>query len=554
MEKNKAHRFIFDSSKGELLKILAVTAVNALIAALGVYFTLVVRDVINRAIEGDTAGVWRAAVVMVAVVALQLLLSITCRMLEEHISSRLEIAMRGRVFRALLKKDYSAVSSFHSGEVINRLFGDVSIVCSTTATLVPGVIGLLTRLVGALAAILLVDRRFAILILCGGLLMFVFARVFRKFMKRTHTDVQEAGGRLRSFVQEAMENLLVIKSFKMEEQITDGESGRAKAQHKAKMRRAAFSSGAGTGFSALVMCGYMYAVVWGAVRILSGTPGFGYGDFTAIMQLIGQIQTPFAGLSGSLSKYYSAIASAERIMELADLPCEDDATCTDVPEIYKELDLIRLQRVSFNYGKTKVFTDADAEIHKGKLTLISGASGIGKSTLIKLLMGVIRPASGEICASLSDGREIRLGSSTRGLFAYVPQGNFLMSGTIRENLLLAKPDATEEDIDKALRVSSADTFVNELRDGVMTEIGERGRGLSEGQVQRLAIARAILSGAPVLLLDEATSALDEETERAVLENIMKLPGRTCIAISHRNAAREICDCELQVVNEKILKK
>ncbi len=551
MEKNKAHRFIFDSSKGELLKILAVTVLNACIAALGVYFALVVRDVINRAIAGNTEGVWRSAVVMAAVVVLQLLLNITCRMLEERISSRLEIAMRGRVFRALLRKDYSAVFAFHSGEVINRLFSDVSVVSSTTATLLPSVIGLLTRLVGALVAILLVDARFAIAVLCGGILMFVFARLFRKIMKRTHADVQETGGRLRAFVQEAMENLLVIKSFKMEGHITEGESGRAEAQHKAKMRRATFSAGAGTGFSALVMCGYMYAVVWGAVKILSGASGFGYGDFTAIMQLIGQIQTPFAGLSGSLSKYYSAIASAERIMELCSLPCEEDEPCADISEMYKKLDSICLCRVSFSYGKTTVFDSADAEIHKGKLTLISGTSGIGKSTLIKLLMGVIRPASGEICASLCDGGKIGLGVSTRGLFAYVPQGNFLMSGTIRENLLLAKADATDEEINEALRASSADAFVKELQNGIMTEIGERGRGLSEGQVQRLAIARAVLSGAPVLLLDEATSALDEATERAVLENIMKLPGRTCIAISHRSAAREICDCELQVENGKI---
>ena len=424
----------------------------------------------------------------------------------------------------------------------------------STATLLPNTIGLLTRLAGALVAILLVDRGFALVILFGGVLLFVFARIFRGIIKRTHKSVQEAGGRVRAFVQEAIENLLVIKSFKIEQIITDGESERALVQHGARMKRAVFSVGASTGFSALVLCGYMYAVVWGAWRILSGAVGFGYGDFTAIMQLIGQIQTPFAGLSGSLSKYYSAIASAERIMELTELP-DDIAECVcDLSHMNDRLKCIRLRGVSFSYGRTEVLTDADVEIRSGELTLISGISGIGKSTLIKLFMGVLHPQRGEISAELSDGESVPINAATRGMFAYVPQGNLLMSGTIRENLLLARRDATDEELYASLRISCADGFVSELKDGLLTEIGERGRGLSEGQVQRLAIARAVLSGAPVLLLDEATSALDEETERVVLENIMNLPARTCIAISHRNAARDICDSELYVSDGKIIKK
>ncbi len=553
MGRNKALGFIIKTAKGEFLKLFAATLANACVAALGVYFALVVRDVINLAVSGDADGAWRAAAVMACVVVLEIVLYILCRMLEANVSSRLEIAFRERVFRELLRKDYSAVSAFHSGEVINRLFADVTVVSENTATLVPNIIGLLTRLVGAFAAIIVIDVRFALIILCGGVLLFAFARLFRGVMKKTHKDVQSAGGRVRAFVQEAIENLLVIKSFKMEKHIRDGESERAESQHKARMRRAVFSVGASAGFSGLVLCGYMYAVVWGAWRMLSGAVGFGFGDFTAIMQLISQIQEPFAGLSGSLSKYYSAIASAERIMELSSLPQEETYPC-DLSHIRKNLKSIRLSGVSFSYGRNEVLNGADAEIHCGKLTLISGISGIGKSTLIKLFMGVLHPVSGKIEATLSDGEVVSLGSSTRGIFAYVPQGNLLMSGTIRENLLLAKSDATDDELSTALKISCSDEFISELPQGVMTEIGERGRGLSEGQIQRLAIARAVLSDAPILLLDEATSALDEATEEKVLENIMSLQGRTCIAISHRDAARKICESELFLDGGKIVEK
>lgn len=538
------------TSKKEMPFLLLVTLLNAASAALSVYFALAMRNVINCAVARDMSGVRHASVIFIAVVAVQILLSFSVQLLAARTTARLDISFRKSVFSKLLKKDYTSVSKYHSGEVLNRLFNDVSVVSDNVSTLIPNVVGLATRLLGALVAVFLVDRTFALIILCGGLALFIFARSFRNIMKKTHKSVQEAGGKLRSFIQEACENILVIKAFGMEQHIQKGESERAEAQYKKKMVRALFSNGASSGFSTIINCGYVYAVLWGAGKILTGASGFGYGDFTAIMQLIGQIQAPFAGLSGSLSRYYSAIASAERLLELYDLPDDGDGTVADTAAIYEHLSCIRLSGIKFAYDDIPVFDDAAIEISKGELTLISGISGIGKSTMIKMLMGVLKPQCGDISAHLDDGTDIPINTSTRALFAYVPQGNLLMSGTIRENLLLAKADATDAEILDALRVSSA-KFFDELPDGLDTVLGERGNGLSEGQIQRLAIARAVLCGAPVLLLDEATSALDEETEREVLENIMKLPGKTCICISHRSAARSVCDKEIFVHDGKI---
>jgi len=549
--KNKALRFIIDTSKKEGFRLVAVTVLNALIAFLGVYFALVMRNVINSAVAREAEAVGKWAIVLIAVIVSEIVLFVLSRMFAAQMTARLEIAFRESVFSKLLRKEYSEVTRLHSGEIQNRLFNDVSVVSENVSTLLPQFLALVTRLIAALIAVYVVDALFATVILVAGLLLFVFAALFKGVMKKTHKDVQAAGGEVRAHSQEAVENLLVIKAFGMEEKIEDTEKHLHKKHYKKKMIRAFFSVGASAGFSTLVNAGYVYAILWGGFKILSGDVGFGYGDFVAIMQLIGQIQAPFASLSGSLSKYYSILASAERLLELCEM-AEDSGERVDTATLYEKMDAIRLSDVSFAYGETHVLENADAEIEKGRLTLISGISGIGKSTLIKLLMGVIRPDGGEACAVSSLG-STPLSSATRGLFAYVPQGNLLMSGTIAENLRLAKEDATDEEIKAALRVACAG-FVEELPHGIETKLGERGSGLSEGQVQRLAIARAVLFGAPVFLLDEATSALDEETEKKVLENIMKLPGKTCVCISHRSAARAVCDKEIYLENGKICER
>lgn len=549
--KNNALRFVINTSKKEAFRLIAVTVLNALGAFLGVYLALVMRNVINFAVAGEMQGVTKWAILLVTVVVVEIILFILSRILATQMSARLEIAFRENVFSKLLRKEYSALSSFHSGEVQNRLFNDVTVVSENVATLLPQFISLITRLVAALVAVYVVDAFFASVILIASAVLFILARLFKNVLKKTHKDVQAASGEVRAHTQESVENILVIKAFGMEDKIEDTEKELHKKHYKKRMVRAFFSVGASAGFSALMNLGYVYAILWGAYKILSGDGSFGYGDFVAIMQLIGQIQTPFASLSGSLSKYYSIIASAERLLELAELP-DDIEEQADTASIYEKMTSISLSDVSFSYGDTYVLKNADIDIEKGKLTLVSGISGIGKSTMIKLLMGVIKPESGEACAVMGDAKET-LSSATRSLFAYVPQGNLLMSGTIAENLRLAKSDATDEEIKRALEIACAD-FVNELQNGIDTRLGERGSGLSEGQVQRLAIARAVLFDAPVFLLDEATSALDEATERRVLENIMALEGKTCVCISHRSAAREVCDKEIYIENGKICER
>ena len=551
LKKNGALKFIASVAKKEALRLFAVTLLMMFGSFLTVYLAIAMRNVINSAVSGDMAGMKLWGVILIAIVAGDISSLFLCRVIAAQMSARLENTFRETVFSKVLRKEYSSVSSFHSGEIQNRLFNDVAHVSENVATLLPNLVGLVTRLVAAFIAVFILDSTFALIILAAGVVMFILARLFKGVIKKTHTEAQEAAGKVRAHAQEATENILVIKAFEMEEAIEEAEKRHHLAYYKKRMNRALFSITASGGASLLINAGYVYAVLWGGAKIITGADSFGYGDFVAIMQLIGQIQAPLASLSGSLSQYYSMIASAERLMELCELP-EDETGEALTPSVYDEISSIELSEVSFAYGEGEVLTAAAASIEKGKLTLISGISGIGKSTLIKLLMGVIKPSSGQVFAKRNGG-DISLGASTRGLFAYVPQGNLLLSGTVEENLRLAKPDATEEEITAALHAACAE-FVEDLPFGLETVLGERGSGLSEGQVQRLAIARAILFGAPILLLDEATSALDEETEKRVLENVMKLSGKTCICISHRPAARELCDKEIYIKDGKIFER
>ena len=278
-----------------------------------------------------------------------------------------------------------------------------------------------------------------------------------------------------------------------------------------------------------------------------------YGTVTAIIQLVNQVQSPFVSLSGIMPKYYTTIASAERIMELDDLPNEKEINKKeiDVLDTYKNLNSVEFENISFKYDRDIILDNTSLSIKKGDFVAIMGISGIGKSTLLKLLLGVFNLNFGKIYLDTNNGK-IPIDKNTRRLFSYVPQGNMLISGTIKDNITFINPDASDAEIEKAIRISCAKQFIDELPLGLETVIGEKGLGLSEGQVQRLAIARSLLADSPILLLDEATSALDEKTEKEFLTNLKALDNVTCIIVSHKKAALDICNKTIQIKNGKII--
>jgi ATP-binding cassette subfamily B protein len=544
-------KWLYNSSKKQVPEIIALIVVYCLFSSMVIIMAWLSKGLVDSAVSGNHSQLIRFMIIIGAVVILRLLLSFTYRGLNEHSRARLEILLRQKIFTSILQKDYSRISDYHSGELLNRLINDIGVIVDGAISILPSLFGLLTKLLLAFFALFSIEKKFALVFAAGGVLIFVTTRAFRKVMKRLHKDVQQTEGVSRSFFQEALENSLVIKVFGAEKSVLKKSGNLLDLNYKKKIKRILVSIFANLGMSAVFNAGYYFAFFWGAYGIY--TTAISYGTLTAVLQLVNQIQSPVSGLSGLIPRYYSLIASAERLIEIENLPREAEyaSTVTDINDFYEKINSIEFKDITFAYKNETVIEGTSLSIKKGEFVAVAGISGIGKSTLLKLLLGVLIPNTGSIYFNLGTSKR-KTDKGVRGLFAYVPQGNMLLSGTILENVTFLNNNKTDKEIRDAIRISCMDSFVDELPDGLNTVIGERGKGLSEGQVQRIAIARAILSGAPILLLDEATAALDEKTEKKLLENIRQLENKTCIIISHKHAAIEACDKEVRIVDKKIV--
>lgn len=545
-------KWIIKNSKKQIPAIIIVTFFYCILAFIGVYNALISKSVVDSAINGNMNGVILYGITFAAIIFIQLLLRIVTRSWYFKIGSRLTIHYRQIMFNTLLKKDYYSLSKYHSGELINRITNDIAVVADMVTSLLPSLSFMLTKLIGALAVLFAIDWRFTIVFVAGALLLFVITRLFRGKMKSLHKKAQEADGKVMSFMQEVLSSLLVVKVFGAEGKTSKKCGDLQQNSYKIKLKRNFISVVANTGFSFIFSLGYLYGLLWGSVSIVNHVITF--GTLTAILSLVSQIQGPVSELSSLLPKYYGAVASAERLMELEALDNDVKINDTSVnrEDVYKNLKSIEFDSISFSYDRDIVLDNTSFSLNKGDFLVIMGISGIGKSTLTKLLMGVYPLEKGEIYLQLNNNEKIYVDKSTRHMFAYVPQGNFLLSGTIRENIAFVYENAKDEEIMEAAKIACADTFIKELPLGLDTVIGEKGQGLSEGQVQRIAIARAILCASPVLIFDEATSALDENTEKQMLNNLKSLNNRTCIIISHKNAALDVCNRCVKIVDGKIV--
>ncbi len=542
-------KWLYDHSKAQLPVIVLLAVMRCCITVLGVIFALASKNVIDVAVQKDFDGFVRAAAFLAAVILSQIVLRLIGQAIEAHVGAKLKLRLRNSIFTAMLKKDYSAATSYHTGDILTRINNDTNIVSTGIMALIPSVLALLVGLLYALFSLTKLDRNFAFIFLFGGILLVLVISAFRKVLKSTHKRVQETEAKVRSFFQESLGSLLMIKVFGIENEMSEKAAQLQNINFKAQMTRRNLTIFSHTGLGTVFSAGSLYALVWSAYRLYMGTITF--GTLTAIIQLVNQIQTPFASLSGVVPQYYSIIASAERIIELDKLPDEKEShTVLDAKKAYEKLEKIRFENLSFGYGRDIVLDGAELTVEKGDFAVIGGISGIGKSTLIKLLLGVLEPQKGRILLQMKD-ETVETGKFARPLFSYVPQGNLLLSGTIRDAVSMVKSGATDEEIMKAAEISCAADFIKKLPEGLDTYIGEKGMGLSEGQVQRLAVSRAILSDAPLILLDEATSALDEATEEQLLKNIKALENKTCVIISHKKAAFDICNKHIYIENKKI---
>lgn len=535
----RAINWIYKHGKGRFWIILLMTVTGSILSLISLAFVSVSTSLINIATGQQTGMMLKTAAYLASLLLLRLIIQISVNFMNVHASSRLEIMLKRYIFKLIVNKDYLAISKIHSGELLNRLNSDISVIVNGIITILPSAAIFMTSIIGAFIYLFLIDKTLAVIVLAVGPAVAVGARLYSKQYKKLHKECQQADGKTKSFMLEIIQNLLVVKSFSNENAVSDRSEKLQNISYKLRIKRTKVSIVAHVGMFLIFNAGYYFAFAYGAYQISAGKLNF--GEFTAILQLVNQIQTPFKDVSSLVPQFFSVIASVERLLEIEDIKNEPNVDMiTDAKKLYGDMEEIVFDNVEFSYSSDAVVSGINMRIKKGECVVIGGESGAGKSTAIKLLMGIFNPSKGEIYIKTKSNR-IPIGKQTRPMFSYVPQGNLILSGTIRENISFACDNASEEDIVKSAKIAQIWDFIQSLDDGLDTKIGEKGLGLSEGQTQRISIARAVLYDAPILLLDESTSALDSVTETELLKAIQSMTDKTCIIISHKQAAFDICD-------------
>ncbi|MBR6384909.1 MAG: ABC transporter ATP-binding protein [Ruminococcus sp.] len=556
--KENTIKWLWEVPEKKKFYILLLTIFQSLIGASGVLYAFLMKNIVDTAAAHAKQDFYKNIIFIITLTVAQIVFRAFIRKLEELSRSTFENIFKKRLLRNIMRKDFGKINAVHSGEWLNRLTNDTVVVATNYTDIIPGLSGMIVKLVSAFVMMIVLDRRFALIIVPGGIVLGILTYAFRKVLKRLHKNMQEKDGKLRIFLQERISSMMIIRSFAAENQIEE-EADEKMTEHKAaRMRKNRFSNVCNIGFAAAMNGMYLFGTIYCGYGILVGT--LSYGMLTAITQLISQIQAPFANITGYLPKFYTMTASAERLMEIekfGDDLSENTFSLSEINDIYNgKMKCIGLKNADFTYysaagnlesltkeNQPEVLNNISFTINKGEYVALTGHSGCGKSTALKLLMCIYKLDGGERFITYNDGTTHELNSEYHRLFAYIPQGNQLMSGTVRDIVSFADKSQSDNDekIMKALEIACAGEFISGLENGIDTLLGERGAGLSEGQMQRIAVARAIFSDSPVLLLDESTSALDQKSEEQLLKNLREMTDKTVIIITHRPAALEICD-------------
>lgn len=533
-------RWLWRAWRGNRLQ----AALNAIVGLLSVGVSLTQVWAVKHAIDvasGDEQGnIYMAVAFMGVLILIDFALNISGIWIRNLLGIKAQNRMQQRVLDRILRSEWRGKESRHSGDVLNRLEFDVTNVVNFLTETLPSALSVLAMFIGAFSYLASMEWRLAVLVAAMVPLFVLVSKIYIRQMRGLTRQVRDSDSKVQAFMQEITQNRMLVKTLESGGFMINRLESTQSELRRNVVRRTSFSV-----FSNFILnfgftLGYLVAFLWAAVRMSAGTLSF--GGMTAFLQLVSKIQGPARSLTKLVPAFVSVFTAAERLMELEEDPLEEqgDPIMLDAPCG------VRLDNVSYAYqdGETNVIDNLSFDFRPGCCTAILGETGAGKTTLVRMLLALLQPQSGSLHI-YNNVEERQLTPRLRANFVYVPQGNTLLSGTIRENLCLGKHNATDEEMREALIKSCAE-FVFDLPDGLDTACAEKGGGLSEGQAQRICIARALLRNRSVMLFDEATSALDPDTERRLLKNILASHDKTIIFITHRLAVVDYCDDVLRV--------
>ena len=536
-------KWIFDKSKPILVYLIISVIMGSIVSLCSVRRSIVSKSLIDSATTGDSKNLINWLIILGLIIFGSIFLEALNNLLTTYCSTRMSNSIQKKLYSHLSESEWLELSKYHSVNLLTRLNTDVSTITSTVVSTIPSVISLLVMLISSFFALMTLDATMAVIAIIIFPLCGILGKFFGQKLKKIYIQSQDQDVKYKSFIQETLQNNIIVKTFCMEKFNILKLDTLQQEKLMLQLKSSILSSFAGLFLALGGGLGYFLTFLWGASNLSKGVTTF--GTMTAMLQLFSSIQAPIYALASYIPQIIRSFASIDRLLELENIPSEQ-ITSGDINTLASD---IKIDNVTFTYNNSStVLKNLSLNISDGETVALVGPSGQGKTTIIRLLLSLIHPTKGNIYIYNKNNWET-INKKHRESISYIPQGNTLISGTIRENLLYGNNNANDQELENACKMACAWDFIDKLDNKLDTFIGEKGLGLSEGQAQRLSIARAFLRKKSILILDEATSALDSETEVSILKSVKNLEHKpTCIIITHRPTALEICDKVYMIKN------
>ncbi len=527
------------------LQIFIYVVIGLVGTAMGLGVGVASKFLIDSVVSHNSDTIFKSAAVAVSLAVAQVLVGAVISRIATVVGTKISNEIRTDVYEHITFSKWEKIRKYHSGDLLNRIEGDVGMVSSSIVSFIPSIFTKSAQFIGCLIVVLYYDPTMAIFAFMSAPFLVFSSRLSAKMIRKYNKESREMNGKIVSFYSESIQNLQTIKAFDLTKRYVDQLKTNLGLYRNLRLAHDKFSIIMTLCMSIIGLAVSYTCYGWGVYRLWQGA--ISYGTMTLFLQISGQLTSSFSAVVALIPSAISIATAAGRVMEITVLPHEKNKDGDKAEKIAGSVNengvTLCCSNLTYTYpdGDAPVVKDITFTAEPGETIAFVGPSGEGKTTVLRLILGLVEPDSGELKIKTAEGEEIRVSESTRRFCSYVPQGNAVFSGNIADNLRIVRPDATDEELIEVLKTADAWSFVEKLPDGLYTPVSEKGVNFSEGQVQRLSIARAILRDAPVIVMDEATSALDAETEETVLANMMKAyPNRTRIITTHRPSMLKYC--------------